>query len=156
MYSVVINWGWNNDVAVKIVACWNWNVFTSSPWLDWHCEFVFTIHHVRRDPSHIIITVLSDRPSFEWECNVTVRPIWFCSLKLTFSTCFRVVVAQHGMDTMLTGALAKGRWAVLGMVNEGLLVRLSSSDITFLRKLQGLVKRPSYLYCGLTVLKRIW
>ncbi len=40
--------GWNNNVAVKIVACWNRNVFTSSSWLDRHGEFVSTIH-VRRD-----------------------------------------------------------------------------------------------------------
>ncbi len=51
IYIVVINCGWNNNVAVKIVACWNWNVFTSSSWLDRHGEFVFTIH-VRRDPPH--------------------------------------------------------------------------------------------------------
>ncbi len=50
IYIVVINCGWNNNVAVKIVACWNWNVFTSLSWLDRHGEFVFTIH-VRRDPS---------------------------------------------------------------------------------------------------------
>ncbi len=51
IYIGVINCGWNNNVAVKIVACWNWNVFTSSSWLDRHGEFVFTIH-VRRDPPH--------------------------------------------------------------------------------------------------------
>ncbi len=51
IYIVVINCGWNNNVAVKIVPCWNWNVFTSSSWLDRHGEFVFTIH-VRHDPPH--------------------------------------------------------------------------------------------------------
>ncbi len=51
IYIVVINCGWNNNVVVKIFACWNWNVFTSSSWLDRHGEFVFTIH-VRRDPPH--------------------------------------------------------------------------------------------------------
>ncbi len=51
MYVVVINCGWKNNVAIKIVACWIWNVFTSSSWLDRHGEFVFTIH-VRRDPPH--------------------------------------------------------------------------------------------------------
>ncbi len=51
IYIVVINCGWNNNVAVKIVACWNWNIFTSSSWLARHSEFVFTIH-VRRDPPH--------------------------------------------------------------------------------------------------------
>ncbi len=97
MYSVVINCSCNN-VAVKIVACWNWNVFTSSSWLDRHGEFVFTLH-VRCDPPH---SNLSDRPLFEWECNVTGRPILFCSLKLTFSTCFHVVVAQqwHGRNAV--------------------------------------------------------
>ncbi len=44
------------------------------------------------DVIHLIVTILSDRPSFEWECNVTGRPIWFCPLKLTFSTCFRVAL----------------------------------------------------------------
>ncbi len=33
----------------------------------------------------------------------------FILLKLTFPTWFRVVVAQHGMDVMLSGGLAKGR-----------------------------------------------
>ncbi len=49
---IVINCGWNNNVAVKIVACWSWSVFTSS-WLtlDRHGEFVLTVH-VRRDPPH--------------------------------------------------------------------------------------------------------
>ncbi len=54
------------------------------------------------DVIHLIVTILSDRPSFEWESNVTGRPIWFRPLKLTFSTCFRVVVAQqwHGRDAV--------------------------------------------------------
>ncbi len=26
---VVISCNWNNNVAVKIVACWNWNIYTS-------------------------------------------------------------------------------------------------------------------------------
>ncbi len=42
IYSVVMNCGWNNNVAVKTVACWNWNIFTSSSWLDRQGEFVFT------------------------------------------------------------------------------------------------------------------
>ncbi len=45
------------------------------------------------------------------------------------------------MDTMLSGGLAKGRWAVLRMGTEG---GDSSSDITFLQKSQGLVKKHSY------------
>ncbi len=54
------------------------------------------------DVIHLIVTILSDHPSFEWECNVTGRPIWFCPLKLTFSACFRVVVALqwHGRDAV--------------------------------------------------------
>ncbi len=47
------------------------------------------------------------------------------------------------MDAMLSGGLAKGQWAVLGMVTEG--SDLSSSDVMFLRKSQGLVKTHSYL-----------
>ncbi len=43
IYIVVINCGWNNNVAVKIVACWHWNIYTSS-WLDRHGEFVSTLH----------------------------------------------------------------------------------------------------------------
>ncbi len=43
IYIVVINCGWNNNVTIKIVACWNWNVYTSS-WLDIHSEFVLIIH----------------------------------------------------------------------------------------------------------------
>ncbi len=103
IYSVVINCGWNNNVAVQIVACWNWYVFTSSSWLDGHGEFVFIIH-ARRDP-----------PSFEWECNVSGRPEHrLCSLKWTLTTCVRVVVASAWHGAMLSG----GRWAVLGMVTE--------------------------------------
>ncbi len=43
MYIVVIICGWNNNVAVKIVACWNLNIYTSS-WLYRHVEFAFTIN----------------------------------------------------------------------------------------------------------------
>ncbi len=115
IYSVVINCGLNNNVSVKIVAWWNQNVFTSS-WLDRQGEIVFTIHI---DVIHFIVTVLSDHPSFEWECNITGRQIWLRPLKWTFLTCFHVVAAQHGMDAMLSEGLAKWRWAVLGMVTEG-------------------------------------
>ncbi len=54
------------------------------------------------DVIHLIVTILSDQPSFEWECNVKGRPIWFRLLMLTFSTCFHVVVAQqwHGRDAV--------------------------------------------------------
>ncbi len=146
------NFGWNNNVAVKIVACWHWNVFTS--WLDrqWFClQLLYML-----DVIHLIVTVLSDRPSFEWECNIKDQTIWFRPLKLTFSTCFRVVDAQHGMDAMLSGGKNDGardgdwrRW-------------LSSLDVTFLRMSQGPWKgiatlcRLCELYYGLTVLKRIW
>ncbi len=113
-------------VAKKIVACRNWNVITSSPWLtlDKHGEIVFTIH-VRRDPPH---SNNPDHPSFEWECNVTGQPIWFRPLKWTFLTCFSVVVFVQ-----------QRRW-------------LSSSDITFLRKSQGLVKRHSQFIQALCTL----
>ncbi len=57
---------------------------------------------------HLIVTVLSDRPSFEGGCNVTGQPIWFCPLELTCSTCFHVVVAQHGVDGMLSGGSGGG------------------------------------------------
>ncbi len=59
---------------------------------------------------HLIVTVLSDRPSFEGGCNVTGQPIWFCLLKLTCSTCFHVVVAQHGVDGMLSGGSGGGNY----------------------------------------------
>ncbi len=70
------------------------------------------------DVIHLMVTVLSDRPSFEWECNVTGRPIWFRPLKLTFSTCFHVVVAQkwHGRDVVwgfgkrMVGSVRDGDW----------------------------------------------
>ncbi len=71
IYIVVINCGWNNNVAVKIVACWNQNVFTSSSWLDRHGEFVFTIH-VRHDPPHSNNPV---RLSILW-VSVTLQVSW--------------------------------------------------------------------------------
>ncbi len=150
----MINCGWNNNVAVNIVACWNWNVFTSSSWLDRHGEFVLLY---MLDMIHLIVTVLSDRPSFEWECNVTGRSIWFRPLKLTFSTCFRVVVAQHGMDTMLSGGLAKRGWAVLGIVTEGgdwvVLTSYFYRSHKGLWKITATLYRLCELYCGLTILK---
>ncbi len=45
------------------------------------------------------------------------------------------------MDAMLSRGLAKGRWAVLGMVT---VVYTFSQKITFLRKSQGLMKKHSY------------
>ncbi len=61
------------------------------------------------DVIHLIVTVLSDRSSFDWECNVTARPIW-----LTFLTCFHVVAAQqwHGRDAVW--GFGKGRWVCSG------------------------------------------
>ncbi len=71
------------------------------------------------DVIHLIVTVLSDRPSFEWECNVTGRVIWFHPLKLTFSTCFRCCCCSAWDGVMLSGGLSEGWWAVLRMVTEG-------------------------------------
>ncbi len=89
------------------------------------------------DVIHLIVTVMS----FECECNVTGRPIWFRLLKWTVSTCFRVVVAQHGMARCCLGVWQKdggrcSRWW------------LSRYDVTFLRKSRALVKRHRYFnYC---------
>ncbi len=141
---IVINCGWNNNVAVKIVACWSWSVFTSS-WLDRHGKFVFTIN----------------RPSFEWECNVTGRPIWFNPLKWTFSTCFRVVVSKqfHGRDVVWgfgkrTVGGARGWWlkAVTGVV----LTSHFYASHKCLWKSTATLCRLCALYRGLTVLKLIW
>ncbi len=65
--------------------------------LDRHGEFVFTIH-VRRDPPHSNNPV---RSSILW-VRVLHQLIWFHPLKLTFSTCICVVVAQqwHGHDAV--------------------------------------------------------
>ncbi len=79
IYTIVINCGWNNNVAVKIVACWNWNIYTSS-WLDRHGEFVLTIH-VRCDPTGGNPV----RSSILWVKACAGHPIWFHPLKLTFS-----------------------------------------------------------------------
>ncbi len=114
IYSVVMNCSWNSNVAVKIVACWNWNVFTSSSWLV-SLSLIYTL-----DVIHLIVTILSDRPSFEWECSITGQLIWFSPLKWTFSTCFRVVVAQHGMERCCLGVWQKdggqcsGSWLKVG------------------------------------------
>ncbi len=50
---------------------------------------------------------------------------------------------------MLSGGLAKGRWAVLRVETEGGegWSKLSSLDVTFLRKSQGLVKKLIYAGC---------
>ncbi len=95
---------------------------------------------------HLIVTVLSDNPSFEWECNVTGQPIWFRPLKLTFSTCFFVVVAQQWHGAMLSGGLAKGQWAVLGMVTEGGDWVVLTSH--FYRSHKGSWKKSQLLYVG--------
>ncbi len=105
----------HNNVAVKIVACWNRNVFTSSSLL-WHWELVFTIH-LRCDPPHSNSPVRSS--ILMWECKFTGRLIWFRSLKLTFSICFRVVVAQQWNGRDAVWGLEKIQWAMLGMVTEG-------------------------------------
>ncbi len=54
------------------------------------------------------------------------------------------------MDVMLSGGVAKGRWAVLRMVTEG---GDSCSDVTFLRKSQGLIKRHSYFMHAVCILR---
>ncbi len=71
-----------------------------------------------------------------------------------------LLLLSNGMDEMLSGGLAKGRWAVLRMVTEGgdRVVLMSH----FYRSKKGLVKKTATLcrlcalYCGLTVLKCIW
>ncbi len=76
---VVINCGRNNNVtlAVKIVACWHWNIYTSS-WLYRHGEFVFTIH--------IRCESLNRRESCQVDHPLSKsQPIWLRPLKLTFS-----------------------------------------------------------------------
>ncbi len=152
MYSVVINCGWNNNVAVKIVACWNRNVFSS--WLDRHSEFVFTVNV---DVINLIVTVLSDRPSFEWECyrladlvsSVKVNlfdmfPCCCCSEMAWMRCCLRVWQKDGGR--------CSGRW----------LKAVTSSDITFYGSHKGSWKgtatlcRLCELYCEMTVLKVIW
>ncbi len=159
IYSVVINCGWNNNVAVKIVNFWNWNVFKSSSWLD-NVDTVSLSLLYMLDVIHLIVTILSDRPSFEWECNVTGRPIWFRPLKLTFSTCFRVVVAQqwHGRDAVW----GFGKRTVGGARDGDWRWWLSRSTSHFYGshkdswKITATLCRLCELYCGLTVLKLIW
>ncbi len=138
IYSVVINCGWNNNVAVKIVACWNQNILTSSSWLDRYGEFVFTIH-VRRDPPHSDSPV---RSSILWDCNVTGRLIWFRLLEWTFSTCFPVVVARqwHGRDAVW----GFGKRTVGGARDGDWRQWRSSSDIMF----TGACEKAKLLYEG--------
>ncbi len=86
IYIVVINCGWNNNVAVNIVACWHWNIerYTSS-WLDIHSEFV-SIIHVRCESLNRGKLMQSDRLFESVKAKVWVgRPIWFRPLKLNFS-----------------------------------------------------------------------
>ncbi len=94
------------------------------------------------DVIHLIVTILSDRPSFEWECNITGQLIWFRPLKSTFLTYFHVVVAPqwHGCDAVW----GFGKRTVGGARDGDRRRWLSSSDVTFLRKSQGLVKNHSY------------
>ncbi len=146
----MINCGWNNNVAVKIVACWNRNVFTSSSWLDRHGELVFTIH-VRRDPPHSNSPV---RSSILW---VTGWLIWFRPLKLTFSTLCCCCLAWT--QCCLRVWQKDGRWGVLGMVTEGgdWVTRTSHFYRSHKGSWKGTVTcRLCALYCGLTVLKLIW
>ncbi len=95
------------------------------------------------DVIHLIVTVLSDRPSFEWVWRYrSADLVSSVNLKSTFSTCFRVVVAQqwHGRDAVW----GFGKRTVGGARDGDWRRWLSSSDVTFLRKSQGLVKRHSY------------
>ncbi len=111
----MINCGWNNNLAVKIVACWVKLKYIYIIYIFIMTRWVVLLYMV--DVIPLIVTVLSDRPSLEWECNVTGRLIWFRPLKWTFSTCFRVVVAlSNGMDAMLFAGFGAG--AVLGLVTE--------------------------------------
>ncbi len=48
-----------------------------------------------------------------------------------------LLLLSNGMDAMLSGGLAKGRWAVLGMCDW------KTCGDTFLQKSQGLVKKHS-------------
>ncbi len=61
-----------------------------------------------------------------------------------------LLLLSNDMDAMLSGGLAKGRWAFcLRVVTEGGEggSKLSSLDVTFLRKSQGLVKKLIYAGC---------
>ncbi len=70
IYIVISNCGWNNNVAVKIVACWNWNIY-----YIFMTRYTVSLMRVTQPEG-----ILSDRPSFEW-----VQVGQFCPLKLTFS-----------------------------------------------------------------------
>ncbi len=98
------------------------------------------------DVIHLIVTILSDRPSFEWECNITGQLIWFRPLKSTFLTCFHVVVAPqwHGCDAVW----GFGKRTVGGARDGDRRRWLSSSDVTFLRKSQELFEKSQLLYAG--------
>ncbi len=61
------------------------------------------------DVIHLIVTVLSDHPSRSADLVSSVKVNLFDML----------LYLSNGMDAMLSGGLAKGRWAVLGMVTEG-------------------------------------
>ncbi len=53
-----------------------------------------------------------------------------------------LLLLRNGMEAMLSGGLAKGRWVVLGMVNEGDDWVVRTSHFT---EVKGLVKMHSYL-----------
>ncbi len=71
-----------------------------------------------------------------------------------------LLLLSNGMDAMLSGCLAKGRWAVLGMVTKGgdWVVRMSHfyGSHKGSWKITATLCRLCALYCGLTVLKLIW
>ncbi len=147
--------GWNSNVAIKIVAGWNWNVFTSSSWLDRHGEFVFTIHHVRCDPPHSnspfrssILWVrvwryrLADLISSVKVNLFDMFPCCCCCSAMAWSD------AVWGFGRRTVGGARGGDWVVLTSHFYG--SQKGSWKIT------TTLCRLCELYCRLTVLKLKW
>ncbi len=76
IYIVVINCGWNNNVAVKIVACWHWNIYIH---LHDYLSLLYTLDVSRSTWGNPV------RLSILWVKVCAGQPIWFCPLKLNFS-----------------------------------------------------------------------
>ncbi len=91
------------------------------------------------DMIHFIVTVLSDHPSFEWECYRSADLV--LSVKVNLFDMFPCCCCSvwHGRDAR------DGDWRRW----------LSSSNVTFLQKLQGLVKGTATL-CRLCALYCYW
>ncbi len=70
---------------------------------------LFLLHML--DVIHLIVTVLSDHHSLSESVTLQLG-------RSGLSTCFCGVVVQRWHGAMLSGGLAEGRWAVLGMVTE--------------------------------------